>query len=277
MKKIIIVTILLVLIIQVAITQIKQRDNKIELDLNNTTIKDTILHNDSASVFRLEIKKSKSMVNIQSVIENQLKDFEALYELKSTYPDNTVLNANGKFAIQEGRTFDSNNYRYLLKNKEWYIAADHESKNILIYNLSDLAKNELYSNSMIEGDMAQNTFKNDTKFNVLRETENIIEVEYLNTIEGKLNSTKIVFNKANNKIEEVLINAFFKPEENEIAFQSYPTDSIANTQFISLYFKYTQFNSPANTLLFDENKVIRKEGNKIGLLTYKNYNVINRM
>lgn len=174
------------------------------------------------------------------------------YKMQCIYPDGTSINIKGVVATKgEDLYYDSSNYRFILKNKNWYIVADHDEKMVSIRNVKELNKRlepvgSLNTASYLIND--KSVYDN-LKIDVIREDDKFVWVRLVFPSNDIVKSFDVKFIKSDNS--PVSYTAKFK----------YPMDVVTTSSdqltYADLVVESFNISPTSSVSVFDDSRIFQ--------------------
>lgn len=206
--------------------------------------------------------KAQKLIPGLQEFKDALTNYSAEYDMYCIYPDSQQYEISGIMAVDGAKYYDSSNYRFALLNNDWYVVADHSSKEISIAYVAEV-------NRELEG------FATVSASNYLLSDELLsknIKAELI-TQDDDTSVFKILFLE-NDLLEEMLITirrSDYHPVRYRMSI-NYPANTVGfDDSYIKLELHCYNIQTPANQSIFDESRIVKKKGGKHQLIKYRNY------
>lgn len=204
-----------------------------------------------------------------SSIVKVLSDCTMQYNMKCTYPDGSTYLINGKLGVKgQGYYYDSSNYRFLLYNKVWRVAADHKQKLVSVTHIPSVNKEfeDVGSLNMMSYLIDDKELLAKLKTRVLKEDNDFVWVELLFPDKQTISRFEVKMRKGN-KVPVSYDIDFKLPMDYNVGASS-PED----ISYAELKVSSHNIIPVAPTQLFDERRLIKKVNNhQVSLRKFTSY------
>ena len=199
------------------------------------------------------------MENFKKVMSNCIMD----YTMKCEYPGGEVYDIKGKMAVKGNSFYDSSNLRYVFRNEDWYIIADHTDKIVSVAYISDINKELDGIASVTSADFL---FGDDMFERILK-----IDVQNQN---ADTSWTEIKF-KDSSVIEQLKIQTLRKNLQpvSYKAIVNYPVGGYEDGEVVSIRLSINCYNisAPVPDGLFDDKRLVSVNGKVAKLKQFNSY------
>ncbi len=196
-----------------------------------------------------------------------MSDCTIEYKMKCTYPGGQVYDIGGVMAIKGDNFYDSSNLRFVLLNKDWYLIADHMTKELSVAYIKDINQ-ELDGIASVS---ASSFLFSEDVFSGISEVEVVKQNADTSWMSVKFKDTSI--------IKELNIQTLRKNLQpvSYSAIINYPIGGFDNGEVVTVILDMNCYNivTPANIELFDDKRLVSRNGKNIKIKKYNTYKTYN--